>query len=349
MRRLPIYFLIDVSESMVGEPLSSVEEGLATIIGQLKRDPYALETVCVSIIVFAGKAEKIIPLLELYQFYTPKLPIGGGTSLGKAFELLIDDIDHNVRKTTTEQKGDWKPIVFLFTDGKPTDNFEKSLCTWNQKYKDKANVVAVSFGDNSNIDILGKFSQNVLIFKNTTNEDYKKFFEWVTASIQSSCKSISTSNDDSVKIAPTSQMFLSKIDLSKKQQNIIDDRFAVFIAKCQKTKRLYLIKYQRNIQKSEMPGLDIDVRNYTLIGAYAIDQSYYRLSDEREFENKISSEELIGFPHCPCCENKYGFSYCGCGKLLCTNDAELNTCPWCGNISAYNSGAGSININRTVG
>ncbi|MDE6230188.1 MAG: VWA domain-containing protein, partial [Muribaculaceae bacterium] len=56
MRRLPIYFLIDVSESMVGTPLREVEQGMRTIIQDLRVDPYALETVFVSIIAFAGKA-----------------------------------------------------------------------------------------------------------------------------------------------------------------------------------------------------------------------------------------------------------------------------------------------------
>ena len=51
MRRLPRYFQIDISESMVGEPIQQVEEGLATIIQALKTDPHALETVFVSIIV----------------------------------------------------------------------------------------------------------------------------------------------------------------------------------------------------------------------------------------------------------------------------------------------------------
>ena len=64
-RRLPIYFLIDVSESMVGDQIQLVEEGLATIIKELKSDPYALETVHISIIAFAGKAMTLIPLTEI--------------------------------------------------------------------------------------------------------------------------------------------------------------------------------------------------------------------------------------------------------------------------------------------
>ena len=64
MRRLPIYFLIDVSESMVGVPIEQVQDGIASIIKELRTDPYALETVYVSIIVFAGKAQKITPLMS---------------------------------------------------------------------------------------------------------------------------------------------------------------------------------------------------------------------------------------------------------------------------------------------
>ena len=65
MRRLPIYFLIDVSESMVGDPVEQVQDGIATIVKALRADPYALETVLVSVIAFAGKAKKLTPLLEL--------------------------------------------------------------------------------------------------------------------------------------------------------------------------------------------------------------------------------------------------------------------------------------------
>lgn len=75
MRRLPIYFLVDVSESMVGEPIKQVENGMRTIIQELQSDPYALETAFVSIIAFAGKAVTLSPLTELYKFYPPIFPM----------------------------------------------------------------------------------------------------------------------------------------------------------------------------------------------------------------------------------------------------------------------------------
>lgn len=66
MRRLPIYFLVDVSESMIGTPIEEVQNGMRTIIQNLRVDPYALETVFVSILAFAGKATVLSPLTELY-------------------------------------------------------------------------------------------------------------------------------------------------------------------------------------------------------------------------------------------------------------------------------------------
>ncbi len=50
MRRLPVFFLIDVSESMVGAPIESVQNGMRTIVQDLRTDPYALETAFLSVI-----------------------------------------------------------------------------------------------------------------------------------------------------------------------------------------------------------------------------------------------------------------------------------------------------------
>lgn len=104
MRRLPIYFLVDVSESMVGEPIQQVQDGMRMIVQELRTDPYALETAYISVIAFAGKAKSVTPLTELYKFYPSTFPIGGGTSLGAALNFLMDDMDKSLVKTTLEKK-----------------------------------------------------------------------------------------------------------------------------------------------------------------------------------------------------------------------------------------------------
>jgi uncharacterized protein YegL len=54
MRRLPIFILLDVSESMVGDNLRQLQQGLDMLVRDLRTDPHALETVYLSAIVFAG-------------------------------------------------------------------------------------------------------------------------------------------------------------------------------------------------------------------------------------------------------------------------------------------------------
>ena len=184
MRRLPIYFLLDVSESMVGEPIEQMQNGIRTIIQELRTDPYALETVFVSVIVFAGKACTLIPLTELFKFYPPTLPIGGGTSLGSAMNFLMDDIDHSIQRTTLEVKGDWKPIIFLFTDGTPTDDPQMAFRRWNDKYRRHCNLVAISIGNNVDTRLLGTITDNVLKLNDTDENSFKIFFKWVTASMK---------------------------------------------------------------------------------------------------------------------------------------------------------------------
>lgn len=64
-RRLPVYILIDTSGSMKGEPIESVKVGLSDMIATLRQDPYALETVWISIITFDKDVKQLIPLTAL--------------------------------------------------------------------------------------------------------------------------------------------------------------------------------------------------------------------------------------------------------------------------------------------
>ena len=59
MRRLPVYLLLDTSGSMRGEPIESVKVGLESMISSLRQDPFALESVHLSIIKFLKVARPI--------------------------------------------------------------------------------------------------------------------------------------------------------------------------------------------------------------------------------------------------------------------------------------------------
>lgn len=350
MRRLPIYFLIDISESMVGEPIQQVEEGLATIIQALKTDPHALETVFVSIIVFAGQPKTLVPLQEIVSFYPPKFPIGSGTSLSKGLGHLMHELRTNIIKTTYEVKGDWKPIVFLFTDGVPTDDSKIAINEWKQNWQRTANLIAVSFGNNTDTHLLGELTDTVLEFKNTNVQSYKEFFKWVTDSIKTSSISVE-SNSTGFELAKLDDVTIEKIDLTKSEPNrqFVDDNFVVLNGKCQNTKRPYLLKYRKTIAPSSFAGIELATKSYRLVGGYQVDNSYFELADNNSTNNKVNTDELIGGPTCPCCGNQIAFAVCSCGKIHCIGDEEISTCPWCNNQSTYGTSEGGFDVDRTQG
>lgn len=348
MRRLPIYFLIDVSESMVGEPIEQVENGMRNIIQELRTDPYALETVFVSVIAFAGKAKSLSPLTELYKFYPPKFPIGGGTSLGVALNFLMDDIDKNVVKTTLEMKGDWKPIIFLFTDGTPTDNPSPAIERWQKHFKRKCNLVCISLGDNADTNLLGSLTENVLRLKDTDEYSFKAFFKWVTASIKTSSVSVTDAGIDDLQLAPMDGINLEKVNTD--EQTVVDENFAVLLGKCSNTKNTYLVKYAKRIGNiGGLESLGIKATDYKLVGAYPVDEEAYNSFSEGKSNRNINTMSLRGVPTCPCCGNQLGVVVCECGNIMCS-DSRTTACPWCGMEGELGGIAeGGMNITRGRG
>ncbi|MDR2626812.1 MAG: VWA domain-containing protein [Dysgonamonadaceae bacterium] len=350
MRRLPIYFLIDVSESMAGDPIEQVQDGIATIIRELRSDPYALETVWVSVIAFAGQPKTLAPLQEIISFYPPRFPIGSGTSLSKGLGHLMFELRKNFVRTTYEQKGDWKPIVFLFTDGVPTDSesdLRAAMTEWKKNWKPTANLVAVSFGDGTDNSILGELTENVLAFNNADANAYKTFFRWVTDSIKTSSLSVEN-NATGFELAKPDGKNLSKIDLTKRESKPeVDDNFVVLTAKCQNTRQPYLIKYAKNVCLDHTGDVHL---KYRLVGAYKVDNTYFELSDETATGSKIRTDKLMGAPTCPCCGNQYGLAYDEtCGKIHCVGTEKVSLCPWCGNQAQYSAGGEGFDINRARG
>src|ERR1700730_13378511 len=123
-RRLPVYLLLDCSESMAGEAIQAVKDGLSRLILELRGNPMALETAALSVITFASTARQVVPLTDLLQFNPPTLKMGSGTAMGAALTLWLQCLDKELVKTTETTKGDYKPLCFLMTDGEPTDDWE---------------------------------------------------------------------------------------------------------------------------------------------------------------------------------------------------------------------------------
>lgn len=181
MRRLPVYLLLDTSGSMHGEPIEAVNNGVQMMISQLRQNPQAIESAYLSIITFDTTAKQIIPLTDLASFQMVSLRATGVTALGDGLKLVAECIDREVAKTTMEQKGDWKPLVFIMTDGVPTDSWQNGLAEFRKRKI--AYTVACAAGGSADTTVLKQITENVIRLDEADGASIAKFFAWVSASI----------------------------------------------------------------------------------------------------------------------------------------------------------------------
>ncbi|WP_086931071.1 vWA domain-containing protein [Agarilytica rhodophyticola] len=184
-RRLPVYLLIDSSGSMHGEPIHAVNVGISSMLSALRQDPYALESVHISLITFDREIKELMPLtpLEEAQISDIELPRSGATHLGEGLEFLIDKVKHNVVKSSEDVKGDFRPMLFIMTDGSPSDLMAFNDAIPKLKECNFAEIIACAAGPKANTDYLKQITETVVVLDSMDSSAFAQFFKWVSDSI----------------------------------------------------------------------------------------------------------------------------------------------------------------------
>lgn len=197
MRRLPVYLLIDTSGSMQGEPIESVRVGLESMLSSLRTDPFALESVHMSIITFDSEVKLLLPLTALEELQLPEIltPESGPTHTGEALRLLCSQVDKELKHNSPTQKGDWRPLLFLMTDGKPSDQSLYYQMVEETKKRPFGFIVACAAGPKASITPLRALTNEVYSLDTLDSGSFRSFFKWVSDSIGMGNKSLGAPTD----------------------------------------------------------------------------------------------------------------------------------------------------------
>src|SRR5262249_15593921 len=145
---LPFYVVTDVSGSMSGGKINSVNRILPDIRDALAQNPILSDKVRIGLIDFSDDARVQVPLCDVLEptLTLPTLTVRGGTSYVAAFRLLRSEIAANIKQLKVDGFMVHRPAVFFLSDGMPTDKEPAWRSTFADLINEKAYPNVIPFG-----------------------------------------------------------------------------------------------------------------------------------------------------------------------------------------------------------
>jgi len=182
---------------MRGEPIEAIKVGLETMVASLRQDPFALESVYMSIITFNRSPEQIIPLTELENIQIPTLaePVAAPAHLGEALDFVCKKIDSEVRLSTPQRKGDWRPLLFIMCDGRAADTqlFKDAVTEIERRHF--GSIVVCLVGKNPHTENVKQFTDKIVNLDTTDGATFRQFFKWVSSSVSVGNRNIGSGDE----------------------------------------------------------------------------------------------------------------------------------------------------------
>jgi uncharacterized protein YegL len=148
----PFYLCLDVSASMAGAPLDSVNRQLPLLRASIGEDPAIAEVIRFGVITFSDVATTVLPLSDLSLVEAvPELSPQGRTSYAAAFHHLRTVIETDYHASRSGGDRWYRPAVIFISDGRPTDDTERWQAAHRRltdpSWKRRPNILAFGFGD----------------------------------------------------------------------------------------------------------------------------------------------------------------------------------------------------------
>jgi uncharacterized protein YegL len=188
--RQALVILVDTSSSMQDD-IPDVNQGLVALQQALQTHELACKRVEVAIVAFGGSVRRMNDFTEAATFQAPELFASGTTPMGSAILTGLSMIEG--RKAIYRSRGvaQYRPWIFLITDGAPTDKEEWPKAVAQLREAEAAKkVVFFAVGTSSaNFDLLQQITSPQRPPKNIREGKWREMFEWLSVSMQKQAES----------------------------------------------------------------------------------------------------------------------------------------------------------------
>lgn len=157
-KSLVIFFLIDTSGSMKGTKMGELNTAMEELMPEIRRVGEADTDVKVAVLTFATHLAWMYPEpISIEEFEWSRLSPAGITNMGAAFEELAIRLSRNSFLNSPSLS--FAPVIFLMTDGYPSDDYKRGLKKLNENSWYKHGLkVALGIGKEANDDMLAEFT-----------------------------------------------------------------------------------------------------------------------------------------------------------------------------------------------
>ena len=204
--RLPVCLCLDVSNSMEGDPVNELNEGIGLFFYELKKDEIAFYSAEVAVVTFGGfDAECLLDFANLERVpKPPKLEAVGMTPMGEGVNLALDLLEKRLNEYREKGVDYFQPWLVLMSDGSPNGDeteLERAIQRVSElEHSKKLTVITIGIGKDADMEVLAKFSSDKSPLK-LKGLKFKDFFSWLSRSVSAISQSMAGEN---VELEPTS-------------------------------------------------------------------------------------------------------------------------------------------------
>lgn len=181
-RQMTLFFIVDTSGSMDGEKIAAVNTAIREVLPEIAgiSSENADAQIKVACLQFASDVNWLFRPADVEGLTWTDLSAGGMTMFGEACNELNKRLSRS--EFLDSPTGNFAPVLFLMSDGQPTDEYKQALDNLRENRWFKVAIrVAIAIGDDADKKILKEFTGNSeLVLTAHTPEALKQMIRFVS-------------------------------------------------------------------------------------------------------------------------------------------------------------------------